>query len=124
MPIEVCWNNDAIEYKCTGVVTLDDVRVADEATFNDERFPTAKYLLINAIEIESVELSELDIQIDIANDFQHSLNNESLKLAFATNRPDIRQVADFYVAQFRKRHFDWEVRAFDSLVEANMWLSG
>ncbi|WP_286234450.1 hypothetical protein [Thalassotalea sediminis] len=123
MSITLNWDKAGVEYFCSDTVTFDDVKRADETVFNDERFDAIDYVFINALNINTVTLSKLDIQIDVANDFSHSFKNENLKMAFIANKPHIRKVAEYYVTLFRQRHIDWQVAVFVSLEEARHWVS-
>lgn len=122
MPIQLKWADKGVEYCCSGKITRDEVSQADEAVFNDKRFIDVNYLFINALKVDCVEMSQLEIEIDVANDFQHSFKNENIKLAFILNNTALREMAEYYVALFKKRHIDWQVAIFTTMEEAHHWL--
>lgn len=123
MPIKLNWSVEGVEYICSGRITLDDVLTADDKVFSDPKFMRAQYILINALDVDFVELSELEIQIDVTNDLTHSLKNENLKLAFIAAKPHIITVAELYVKAFRRKHISWQVELFATEQRALHWVT-
>lgn len=123
MPIKLNWSDEGVEYICSGRITLDDVLTADDKVFSDPKFKRAQYILINALDVDFVKLSELEIQIDVTNDLTQSLKNESLKLAFIAAKPHLIAVAELYVKTFRKKHIGWQVELFATAQRAHHWIT-
>lgn len=122
MAIKLKWAEAGVEYICSGNITLNEVRDADDEVFNDERFPKAVYVIINALNVDAVTMNELEIKIDVAHDFANSFNNETLKVAFLADKPHLLEVAELYVKLFSERHINWDVAVFPTVLNAHHWI--
>lgn len=60
---------------------------ADEDVFMYQRFVASKYMLNNGLNIDSIELTDIDVQLYVADDLSNSLKSENIKLTLVADNP-------------------------------------
>jgi len=124
MPYRTIWENDGVMWEFHGYVTAREIEEANEEFYRDPRSKTAKYQIVNALNTIDLEWKPIDIVEMTLVDVGASRTNNSLKLAFLTNKDTVRDKVEKYVNISRNLNSDWRFRGFESLIEAREWIKG
>lgn len=122
MPYRTIWEKEGVMWEFFGDVTALEIKTANEEFFKDPRSKTAKYQIVNALRTVELEWQPLDIVEMSLNDVAGSRTNNSLKLAFVTNKDKIQMKIEKYVDISRTLNSDWKFRGFETLNEARQWV--
>jgi len=119
MAYTLTWEPNGVYWKYTGNVSGKEIIKASTEIYGDQRFDKLKYKLVDFSDVESIDISNDEInQIT----FQHaaaSLSKSKIKNAIIIDSNDDR--AKMF-ADYLANNSDWEVRVFDYLKDANEWI--
>lgn len=125
MAFKLIWEPRGVYWEYSGNVTGNEVVEASTLIYGDQRFDDIRYKLVNFLNADSIHINDDEVSM-IA--FQHkaaSITNPRIKTAIVTN-PNIALTDDnaakleMFILNLTKS--SWEVKAFDNLEQANLWL--
>ncbi len=123
MPFRTIWEKEGIKWEFYGLVTAEEIWEANRVFFSDPRSETAKYQIVQTIEISDVKWDPLDIVDVSVNDVAESRSLHRLKIAYITNNALIKQKIEKYVSISRNLNSDWHFRGFEDEDNARIWLT-
>ena len=119
MSYNLIWEPNGVYWKYFGKVSGIEVLKATMLAYGNSRFDEMKYKLVDFLNVEGIEINERFMEA-IANRHKHAQKyNPHIKNAIVV-RSKTNKLANFYSELFNDS--SWDVRVFDDLDEANIWL--
>lgn len=119
MSSKLIWEPDGVYWRYYGKVSGKEIIDASTSIYGDPRFDNLKYKLVDFLDIESFEIDKKEI-IQIA--FQHKaaeISNPNVKNAIVMKSKSNELVNTF--SSFFSGS-SWEVKIFNDLHNASVWL--
>lgn len=118
MSYQNIWEKKGLHRTFTGKITGAEVLSSNLQAHGDERFDQLKYVLNDFTQIESFEVSEIDISIIAATDNAATLSNPGLKIAIVTTDEKLLSWANLYLGKS-----PYPCKIFNNTVNALSWVS-
>lgn len=122
MPYKTKWQDNGIVWSFYGQVTAEEIETANYEFYTDERSDEAKYQIINALEVTTVEWNELKIKEMAAQDKGASFLLNRLKVAYVSNNRKVTSVLEKYIEISRMLNSSWKFKGFNELKPAIKWV--
>ncbi|GAB5521138.1 MAG: hypothetical protein RhofKO_33890 [Rhodothermales bacterium] len=122
MPYDTHWDEHGITWTAYGDLTAQEIEDANSEFYGHARCTEARYQIINALRIESMEWSDLDIKKTAAHDVGAHHYIRHLKVAYIANHPEIIEKLEKYIAIARRSNATWLFRGFSTLEDARAWV--
>lgn len=123
MPVITYWEPEGFVYETNGIVTAGEIFESSQDFLEVPKEVTLKYQLINALEIEKLELSKVDVVDISADDLAASRRYPNIKVAMVTQKGHVMETFMNYLKISWAINTSWEIRIFNSLEAARDWLS-
>jgi len=121
---ENIWQGKGIYIRLDGEFTAQDAIASNMEIYNDARFQACQYQLVDALGVDSGQLS-LDALVEAMEavagmDHVAASYRQDMQVAFVTNHPAIREI----FSQYTNTPISpgWVTKIFDSLEDARDWL--
>lgn len=121
MPYTTTWDENGVNWRFYGVVTMQEVEKANHDFYTDPRSDSAKYQIFDATGIEEAIIADHDIHVIAAKDKGASLSIRGLKVALIVNNPTVRSLIEVYVELSSKLANNWTMKIFDTMKDAREW---
>lgn len=118
MPYTLNWEPGGVYWEYSGEVSGKDIIEASTAIYGDPRFDDLKYKLVNFLNITNLDVQKIDIDIIASQHKAAALSNPRIKTAIVVSKPSA--LLDAFIDKML--HSSWEVKAFDSLADAQSWV--
>ena len=118
MPYELTWEPEGVYWKYTGDLTGQEIIEATSLIYGDSRFDDLRYKLVDFMEMENIIMTRDDVALIAYQHRAAELSNPSVSTAIVM-RPGCN-LAETFASFFTDSN--WEVKIFDNLDEANLWL--
>ena len=122
MPYRTTWEKHGIMWEFYGDVTAQEIEDANDAFYSDERSDTAKYQIVDATKVSSVEWSERDIKVIAAYDIGAARVIKNLKVAYVAVDEEITGKLEKYIDISRKLNSSWQLKGFQNFSSAKAWV--
>ncbi len=122
MPYTTSWEANGIVWMFSGHVSAEEIQRANDEFYKDPRSDTAKYQLIDALNVDSVEWQEADIKEIAAMDAGAGQVIRNLKVAYVSNNKEISEKLEKYIEISRILNKSWSFRGFDRIAAALDWV--
>ncbi len=123
MPIATHWEPEGFVFEASGIVTAEEVIESGDGFLKVPKGTTPKYQLVNGLEVEEFELSELDVVNISADDLSASRLYPNIKVAMVAKKGHVMEKFMNYLKVSWAINTSWEIRIFNSLEAARDWLS-
>ena len=123
MPLKTYWEPKGFVYECSGIVTAEEIAEINFDFLDIPEGVTPRYQLINAMDIEKFDLSELDVVNISADDLSVSRKYPNVKVAMVSGDKEVRKVFMDYIKISWAINTSWEIRIFDGIEAAREWLN-
>mgnify|MGYP006921616735 CR=1 FL=1 len=123
MPYKTTWEARGILWEFYDDVSAQEIEDANNEFYVDERSDGAKYQIIDARNVKSVEWEERDIKVMAAYDIGASNVIRRLKVAYITSDEEITSKIEKYIDLSRQLSSNWEFQGFNDLNSARTWVS-
>ncbi|MAT97040.1 MAG: hypothetical protein CL608_07855 [Anaerolineaceae bacterium] len=122
MPYQTTWEKHGIMWEFFGDVTAQEIEEANDEFYRDGRSDTAKYQIIDALRVTSVEWSERDIKMIAAYDIGAARVIKNLKVAFVVVDKEFTDKLEKYMDISRKLNSSWQFKGFQDMNNARAWI--
>lgn len=123
MSYNTVWEQQGIVWTYGGHVTAREIEQANEAFYNDDRSERARYQIIDALRVRSVEWNDRNIKVAAAYDIGAETVVKHVKVAYVATAPDIIAKMEKYVELARTLNATWQFRGFRDLAAARAWVA-
>lgn len=122
MSCKLTWEPVGVYWKYYGKVTDMEVFKETMKAYGDSRFDELKYKLVDFLDVESIEISEDEVNVIATQHKNAERYNGYIKNAIIVRDKfsDMGKLARHFAAHFNDS--PWDVRVFDDLDAANDWL--
>ena len=120
MAYTITWEPEGARWDFTGTVTDQEAIQSNLDVYEDERFDTMRYQLVNMLQVETFDVSAETIRKVSQMDREQRHRNADIKVAFVTTRALIYGLGRMY--EMAGGTEAWETRVFETLEEAREWL--
>ncbi len=121
MTIDTSWGEDGVEYRLSGVVTLEELQGCVFSYSSDPRADTARYKIIDVRSVESAEVTIEQLETLGAFEYGQTLSTPGLRMAFVSDGRFDMLVDAFTVLM---KDSSWTVRSFAEPEAAAAWAKG
>lgn len=121
MPYRTYWQERGILWEFYGDVTADEIEEANTDFYRDERSDRARFQIIDARQVTSVEWAERDIKITAAYDIGAASVLKDVKVAYVADNVEILSLLDQYAELSRRLTSSWQFQGFTDLDSALDW---
>ena len=104
----------------TGIVTGREINLVNLNIFEDRRFNSISYQLMDFSGVKSLKVTEKEVKDAAFQDMVAAKSNPNIKMAAVAPQDIIRKLAEIY-AEYSEPS-QWETRIFDTVENANKWL--
>jgi len=116
------WEPEGILWTYSGHVTADEIMAANMEFYDDLRSELARYQLVDAREVTSLEWDPTEIAKTAAFDKgAEATTVKDVRVAYVTLDPAIRGKIERYADISRQLETSWEFRGFEDLDAARAW---
>ncbi len=123
MPYQTTWESRGVVWEFYDHVSAQEIEAANDEFYVDERSDLAKYQIIDASKVTSVEWSERDIKMIAAYDIGADSVIKNLKVAYVTVDEEIAEKIEKYIDVSRRLNSSWQFRGFTDMDSARSWIS-
>lgn len=122
MPYRTMWEPNGIVWEFYDDVTAQEIEDANDEFYGDPRSDRARYQIIDAANVTSVEWTERDITVAAAYDIgaEHAIKH--LRVAYVARNPEIVSKLEKYIEIARKLNKTWQFQGFADVSEARKWV--
>lgn len=124
MPFDLGWTKKGVVMSFLGVVSAEDVDLANHSFYSDSRSDGVSYQVVDFTKAEGVLFTPKDMRKVAAYDVGASRSIINTKVAIAAPDEKIKSVCQHYVDVIKNADTLWDVCMFDSLQEARNWIEG
>lgn len=122
MPSTTNWIADGAHVRFIGDFGQHDIGSARAALSGDSRFGKARYFILDFSEVEYIDTKLEHINAWAANDVEKAHSNERIRGALVAGQRGARALAMCYIEASRRLQTPWNLRLFDTLMDARLWL--
>ena len=122
MPYRTHWKENGIVWEFYGDVTAQEIERANAEFYRDARSDEAKYQIVDARDVASVEWQERDIKTVAAYDLGASRTLRNVRVALVADDGEIMEKLDRYADLSRRLNSSWQFERFETLEPARAWV--
>jgi hypothetical protein len=122
MPYKTVWEDRGIVWHFEGDVTAAEIEAANEEFYVDERSDRARYQIIDALQVTSVEWSDQNITEAAAMDMGAEASIKRVRVAYVATDALIISLLEKYVDISRMMNTSWQFKGFGELSIAKAWV--
>jgi len=123
MPYLTKWEDRGIRWEFFGDVTAEEIEKANKEFYNDERSDRAKYQIVDATKISTVEWNDLEIVKTAAYDIGAGHVIKNLKVAYVAHNKEIVSKIEKYIEISKRLNSSWIFKGFDDFESAREWVT-
>lgn len=123
MPYRTIWEDKGIVWEFYGDVTAQEIEDANDGFYRDLRSDDAKYQIVDATKVTSVEWNELQINITAAYDIGASHSIKNLKMAYVATDEETIYKLEKYIEVSRRLNSNWHFKGFQNIKDAREWIA-
>jgi hypothetical protein len=120
MPHELSWEDKGLYMRVYGAVAAADMIDFVVQIAGDVRFDELRYTISDFLDVESYEVSEVDVGEATALDRAHQLTNPRICEAFVATNPAVVALVEVWCAA---KPVPGRTGIFASVVEAREWIA-
>ena len=120
MPCSVEWKAMGVRWKLTGIVTGREMNLVNRNIFQDRRFHSITYQLMDFTGMESLEATAKEVRETAFQDMVAARTNPDIKVAIVAPQDLMKKMFEIYDEYTEPSQ--WETRLFNTLEDANKWL--
>lgn len=121
MSYRLDWHSNGSHWLLHGHVSFAEIFAANKEFYDDPRSDTVKFQLIDCTQVESVDWPDEEIRKIAAIDVGGSYSITGLKIAFASEKPEIIEKLKGYQQILKKTNSSWRVGIFENPEAALRW---
>lgn len=123
MPYTTQWESKGIVWKFYGDVTATEISNANDEFYSNPQSDKAKYQIIDALQVTTVEWSELNIKKTAAYDIGANRVIKDLKVAYVADNDEIISKLENYIEISRHLNSSWQFKGFHEMDDAREWVN-
>ncbi|HSG98516.1 MAG TPA: STAS/SEC14 domain-containing protein [candidate division Zixibacteria bacterium] len=120
MPHTITWEPEGVRWTYSGCVTDQEAIQSNLDIYDDERFESIRYQLVDMLQVETFDVSGATIREISHMDREQRPRNPNIKVAFVTTKQVIYGMGRMY--EMAGGMEAWETKVFETLGEAREWL--
>ena len=120
MPYETRWEPEGVHWTYSGVLSDDDVLRSNLEIYDDARFDTIRYQILNLLEVKEFAASAGAMRTVSRMDKDQAVRNPNVKVAIVATAALIRGMANVYTLSGGDNF--WEVQVFENEADARAWV--
>jgi hypothetical protein len=120
---QLFWRDRGAVLELKGVVTEQSMREASNAFYADPRSDGIRYMLVDFLAADELELHKRDLATFAGVDSGASRTIKSIKLAIITADETIHRKAQTYIQFASLLKIPWQFDVFTSREEAEQWVA-
>jgi hypothetical protein len=122
MPYSTAWDSCGVTWTYWGEVTGEELLQSNREIYDDARFPTMRYQIVDLTRVERFAVRPNDMIALAESDHVAARTNPSIRVAVAAADESIRILSLYYEGE--SSDSPWEQQVFDTLAEAQKWARG
>ncbi|TBW29194.1 hypothetical protein [Gramella sp. KN1008] len=122
MPYKTTWEANGIVWRFYGDVTAEEIEAANDEFYRDERSDISTYQIIDVLEVNDVEWTDMDIKEMAAQDKGASLLLNRIYVAYISNKEAVTHVLEKYIEISQMLNSSWKFKGFTDMESARDWL--
>ena len=120
MPCSIEWKTMGACWTFTGIVTGRETNLVNLYMYEDRRFDSISYQLLDFSGAKSFDVTEKEVKDIAFQDMVAAGSNPDIKLAIVAPQDIMKKLAEIY-AEYSEPS-QWETRIYDTIEDANQWL--
>jgi hypothetical protein len=121
IPYSTEWKNKGLRITFTGIVIGGELVQLARGVYGDRRFDELRYHVMDFSQVESFDMTERETKNIAYMDMAAARSNPDTSVAIVAHQDIGRKLAQLYASYSEPS--PWEIRIFDTLQEAEQWLS-
>ena len=114
------WKTMGVCWTLTGIVTGREINLVNLNIFQDRRFGSISYQLLDFTGMKSLEATEKEVKKTAFQDMVAARSNPDIKVAMVAPQDLMKKMFEIY-AEYTEPS-QWEIRMFNTVKDANQWL--
>ena len=114
------WKTMGVRWTLTGIVTGREINLVNLNIFQDRRFRSISYQLMDFSGMKSLEATEKEVKKTAFQDMVAARSNPDIKVAMVAPQDLMKKMFEIY-AEYTEPS-QWETRMFETIKDANQWL--
>ena len=122
MPVNTYWKSEGFVYEASGIVSAHEITAGMD---NFSKLPEGidtKYQIVNALQVDEIQVSELELVNITADDISLSRKLPFLRVALIANEGPVMENFIKYLKISWGLNTSWDIRIFNTLEAAEDWL--
>ena len=124
MPFSTNWEDRGVVWVFAGDVTAEEIERANAEFYEDPRSDQARYQIIDARAVTSVEWNDMDIKTTAAMDIGAEQVVKNVKVAYIASDPGVMDLLEQYADISRLLNSSWKFKGCETMAEARAWIAG
>lgn len=120
MPHHNNWKQNRLTRTFNGLVTSNEVLLANLELFSDERFDKLEVIINDFSRVRDFKVEKLDVDLIASTDISSSLLLVKIKIAIIVQLQPLKKWVEYYSEQMENTKY--QVKIFNTLDEAGQWL--
>lgn len=121
MPHQITWEKQGVFWRVHGDVSAQEILDAGDDMYHDPLFNSLRYFIWDATNVQTLCISNIEIDIQAVKDIGQSIHKEALKCAFIATDNVIRKQIEQYINRSKSLHSTWEFGLFECIEEVREW---
>lgn len=123
MPYKTEWEPRGIVWEFFGDVTAEEIDRANAEFYSNPRSDDAKFQIIDARRVDSVEWNEIEISTAAAYDVGADRTIKNIKVAYVAVDVEIVSKLEKYIDIARRLSSSWQFKGFEDISAAREWIA-
>jgi len=123
MPYKTKWEPNGIIWEFYDYVTAQEISMANDEFFSDQRSDRARFQIIDASRVTGVEWEERNIREAAAYDLGAETILKNIKVAYVATDDKIIDKLEKYIDISKRLNSSWKFKGFGDMESAQEWVS-
>lgn len=123
MPHTTTWEEHGVWWQFYGTVTPQELAESDAEMYGDPRFEHIKYFIWDTTDVEDITFSEVHVELSAASDWAAASYKQHMKGALVANNKHVQKRIQRYIETSIEFESTWDLKLFENLEAARLWLS-
>jgi len=120
MTINIKWEDKGIYWKCSGIVTAEEIFETDKKINGDSRCDDVRYQIIDLLDVTDLNVKAREVTEIAHYDKAAALSNPRMKIAIVSKDETIQSLASLYLAESMESQ--WKSSIFNTIEDALEWV--
>jgi len=122
MPYKTTWEQHGIYWQFSDIVTELDIIDANKEMYKDARFSSIHYFIWDATNTKSIDLSNVQVDLEAVKAQGESIRKNELKCAFIATDETIKELINQYITTSNELNSTWEFMLFNDIEGVRKWV--